>query len=143
MKRLRPAQLEQEIEEELRFHLEMRAQQNRAAGMSAEAAQAAALERFGNYQAVNAACRALARARLANSPARRILNSLILALFGGGVAVRWLSDAEVIQRCGTALLLIAVLWRLLLYVRLSSLVRKPITATPSSILPLDTQSFTS
>jgi putative ABC transport system permease protein len=48
--------LKQEIDEELRFHLEQRTAENIAAGMSPEAAAQAARRRFGNLQSVREAC---------------------------------------------------------------------------------------
>src|SRR3990172_1189452 len=39
---------DRDLEEEMRFHLEMKAQQNREAGMDAEEARYAAQRRFGN-----------------------------------------------------------------------------------------------
>ena len=44
----RRRQLDRELEDELRFHLEMREQQNRDAGMSPEEAHRTALRQFGN-----------------------------------------------------------------------------------------------
>jgi putative ABC transport system permease protein len=41
-----------DVSDELRFHLEMRAEEGRRAGLSAREANAAALERFGEYQPV-------------------------------------------------------------------------------------------
>jgi predicted permease len=48
---LRPARVSDEIEEELRYHINARTADNVAAGMSREAAQADALRRFGNTAA--------------------------------------------------------------------------------------------
>jgi predicted permease len=47
----------QEIDEELRFHLEQRTAENAAAGMSADEAAREARKRFGNFQAVREQCR--------------------------------------------------------------------------------------
>lgn len=135
MKRLRPEQIEREIEEELRFHLEMRAEQNRTAGMSAEAAQADARERFGDYEAVKSQCHEIVQETLANSPARRSLNAFIWMMHGGGWALRFLSDIDTVQQCGNVLIVISVMWRLLVYMRLSGLLRKPV-ALPTA-LPLE------
>ena len=46
-----------EIDEELRFHLEQRAAENMAAGLSPDAAARAARKRFGNLQNVREECR--------------------------------------------------------------------------------------
>ena len=49
--------LERDLEEELRFHLEMRAADLGASGLDAPAAQAAASRRFGSALAVKERCR--------------------------------------------------------------------------------------
>ena len=49
--------VKQEIDEELRFHLEQRAAENIAAGMSAEEAAREARKRFGNLQSIREECR--------------------------------------------------------------------------------------
>jgi predicted permease len=54
---LRKRSVEQEMEEELRFHLRMRAEENVRRGMTAEEAERAALESFGSWVRVREACR--------------------------------------------------------------------------------------
>jgi hypothetical protein len=54
---LRPA-VKQEIDEELRFHLEQRTADNIAAGLAPENAAREARKRFGNLQSVREECRA-------------------------------------------------------------------------------------
>jgi gamma-glutamyl:cysteine ligase YbdK (ATP-grasp superfamily) len=49
--------LERDLEEELQFHLAMRAEKNRASGIEANDAQAAARQRFGNVTLVKEDCR--------------------------------------------------------------------------------------
>src|SRR6059036_1384084 len=49
--------VKQEIDDELHFHLQMREQENRRAGMSPEQAAAEARRRFGNVQSVREECR--------------------------------------------------------------------------------------
>ena len=53
----RSRQVNREIDEELRFHLEQRAVENAAAGMSQEAAARDARRRFGNVQSIREQCR--------------------------------------------------------------------------------------
>lgn len=127
----RPEQIECEIEEELRFHLEMRAKENLAAGMSAAEAEADAQQRFGDYEAVKTQCRAIAREKLAHSLPRRIFNGLIWIMHGCGLTLRFLSDIDTVQQCGTILIVISVTWRLLLYVRLRGLLRQPVDRPPA------------
>jgi len=54
---LRRGRLERDLEDELRFHVSMREQQCRAAGLGPEAARQAARRRFGNTLALREACR--------------------------------------------------------------------------------------
>jgi len=138
MKRLRREHIEREIEEELRFHLEMRAHQNRTAGMSTEAAEADAHQRFGDFEAVKSQCREITKERLAHSPARRILSTLIWLMTGSGLTLRFLSDVHSVQQCGEVLVMISLTWRLLLYLRLGGLARKPEMVHASSTFPLVT-----
>ncbi len=55
----RRREVKQEIDEELRFHLEQRTAENIAAGMAPEAAAREARKRFGNLQSVREKCRDL------------------------------------------------------------------------------------
>ena len=59
----RPARLEEELDDELRFHLDMRTEQLVAAGMTPAAARAEALRQFGNLTRVAAECHAIDRRR--------------------------------------------------------------------------------
>ncbi len=52
----------QEIDEELRFHIDQRTAENIAAGMSPEEAEREARKRFGNMQSVREECREVHRA---------------------------------------------------------------------------------
>ena len=134
MKRFRRRIIERDIEEELRFHLEMRAQQNRASGMSGDDAETDALKRFGDYNAVKAQCNEITRDRLANSPARRILTTLVWIMLGSGITLKLLSDIPAVSQCGTVLIMISLMWRLLLYLRQNGLARRePILHSASSI----------
>ncbi|HEY0324287.1 MAG TPA: ABC transporter permease [Pyrinomonadaceae bacterium] len=54
---LRKASVEREMEEELRFHLRMRAEENVRRGMTKEEAQRAALRSFGSWTRIKEACR--------------------------------------------------------------------------------------
>src|SRR2546427_5821439 len=51
--------VKEEIDEELRFHVEMRTAENAAAGMSPEEAPREARRRFGNVQSIREECRDL------------------------------------------------------------------------------------
>jgi predicted permease len=57
---LEPREVEAEIDEEIRYHLEMRAREYRARGASNDAAEELARRRFGDVSRVRAECRSLA-----------------------------------------------------------------------------------
>jgi putative ABC transport system permease protein len=54
---LRKGSVEREMEEELRFHLRMRAEENARRGMTPEEAERAALRSFGSWERIREACR--------------------------------------------------------------------------------------
>src|SRR5262245_26067493 len=66
-----------EIEDELQFHIEMRARDNIAAGMSPEDAVADAMRRFGDFDQIRAVCEEIKKERLA----------VIMKVIKGGVWV--------------------------------------------------------
>src|SRR5512145_809554 len=53
--------VEDEVDAELAFHVEMRSREYEARGMTAADAREAAIRRFGNIHRVNATCRSLGR----------------------------------------------------------------------------------
>src|SRR5688572_13041941 len=55
--------VEQEVDSELAFHLEMRAREYVARGMDPDDARAEALRRFGNVDQINETCRDIGRRR--------------------------------------------------------------------------------
>jgi putative ABC transport system permease protein len=55
--------VEQEVDSELEFHIEMRTRDNMARGMDREAARAEAMRRFGDVGRINEACRDIGRRR--------------------------------------------------------------------------------
>jgi hypothetical protein len=58
VKRLRTAhELEQELDDELQFHIEMQTEQNIGSGMAPRAARTAALRRFGGIEQIKEQCR--------------------------------------------------------------------------------------
>ena len=56
-----------DVDDELAFHLAMRVDEFRRAGLSADEAEAAAMRRFGDLAAIRAECRELGRRRAARS----------------------------------------------------------------------------
>lgn len=103
-----------EVEDELQFHIEMLERKYAQDGMSAAAAKAAALRRFGSLEKAMKQCVDI---RKRNSLLRRVLktSSIILALTG--LTIRILSSERNLDHVGDVLIMIAVFGRLLLYVR--------------------------
>lgn len=108
------AKLERDIEDELRFHIEMRAKENERGGLPPDEAQAEALSRFGDYEQIKAACREISQAKEFSMPA---LKGFIWVMLGVGLTLRLGGDLSQLHKVGEVLIVIAVLWRLLLYLR--------------------------
>src|SRR5215472_15797216 len=66
----RKNEMDEELREELEFHLEREAERNEAAGMSKEEAQRAALVEFGGAEKVKEECRDTRRVNLAHNLAQ-------------------------------------------------------------------------
>src|ERR1051326_2288396 len=111
------AAAERELDEELRFHLEMRAADNVAAGMSPEEAAADARHRFGDVGRIKKLCR---EAGGDKAPRKVLLVSLWLAVVCGAAlwANRGMAQVSVL---GEMLVLTAVLCRLLVAIRATRL----------------------
>lgn len=103
-----------EVEEELRFHLEMLELKYAQQGISVADARAAALKRFGNLAAVKQQCVHISRR---NSLLRRILKIALIVIALTGLSIRILSRDPNIAHIGDTLIMIAIAGRLLLYVR--------------------------
>lgn len=103
-----------DVEEELRFHVEMLERKYAGDGMCAEESKAAALKRFGDLEKVKKQCVEISSR---NTLARRVLklSSILIAL--AGLAIHLLSTDDKVARIGSVLIMIAVTGRLLLYVR--------------------------
>ena len=112
-----------DVEEELQFHIDMLARKFTQHGMSAADAKAASLRRFGNLERVRKQCVAISRR---NSPLRRVLKTFSILLVLTGLAIHILGSEYKVARIGHGLIAIAILGRLLLYVR---------GLSPSSFLP--------
>lgn len=76
-------QIQAEIREELEFHIEMRAADNTAAGMSPHAAREDALRRFGNVERIERTCRTILAGE--QIMLQRLQAALTLALLGAVV----------------------------------------------------------
>ena len=134
-KRFDRAQIEREIEEELRFHVELLTEEHLRQNASLLEAEAAALRRFGNIQQIKDQCVEISERQ---SPLMRTLKSLLIPVFLFGVLLRVLSTEIHVLRIGDLLIFVAILGRLLLYVRClnpSSFRSKP--ETSSSLMLTD------
>ena len=106
--------IEREIEEELRFHLELLTEQNLQQEMSLAQAKDAALKRFGNVELIKDQCVEISRT---NRPLIRALKFLIVLVFLFGVVVRVFATELNIRHLGDILILVAVSGHLFFYVR--------------------------
>jgi hypothetical protein len=103
-----------EVEDELQFHIEMLERKYAEDGMSAAAAKAAALRRFGSLERAMKQCVDI---RSRNSLLRRVLKTLLILLGLSGFLIRILSSDLRVDQVGDVLIMIAIAGRLLLYVR--------------------------
>jgi hypothetical protein len=103
-----------EVEDELRFHIEMLERKYAQDGMSAVAAKAAALRRFGSLERAMKQC---VNIRSRNSLLRRVLKTSLILLGLIGLSLRMLGSDLNIHHIGDILIMIAISGRLLLYVR--------------------------
>ena len=103
-----------EVEDELQFHIEMLERKYVQDGMSAAAAKAAALRRFGSLEKAMKQCVDI---RSRNSLRRRVLKTALILLGLTGLSMRLLSSEITVDHMGDVLIMIAIAGRLLLYVR--------------------------
>jgi hypothetical protein len=121
---------EREVDEELRFHLELLTEALLQQDMSPEEANAAALKRFGNVEQIKDECVEISRK---NHPSIRALKSFLILVFLVGVLVRVFSTEFHVTRVGDVLIAVGILGRLWVYVRglnPSSFISKPETLSP-------------
>jgi hypothetical protein len=129
-KRFDSEQIRGELEEELRFHLELLTEALLQQDMSQEEANAAALRRFGNVDQIRSQCVQISRR---NRPVIRALKSFLILVFLMGVLVRIFSPEYHVTHVGDILIAVGILGRLLVYVRglnPSSFLSKPETSSP-------------
>ena len=103
-----------EVEEELRFHVEMLERKYARTGMPAAEAKAAAARRFGNFERTMKQCVAISRR---SSLRIRLLKTFLVLIGLAGLSIRVLSSDLKVEHIGGTLMLIAISGRLLLYVR--------------------------
>ena len=113
-KRFDRREVEREVENELRFHLELLTEENLRRGMSLKEAEKEARMRFGNVERIKNQCVEISER---SRPAMRVLKLLLVVIFLGGVLAR-ISSADIYGRqIGNMLMAIAALGGLLLYIR--------------------------
>ena len=86
--RRRPDEMVREVEAELRFHIEMRTRANVEQGMSADDAQRAALQSFGDFERVRNNCCEIRRSLPFDSTPLRMGLHITIAVLAG-LAALW------------------------------------------------------
>ena len=82
-----PEEIADEVEAELRFHVQMRTNANIEQGMAPHEAQLAARESFGDFDEIKASCCEIKRSFTFDSKALRMGVYIALACLAGGVAL--------------------------------------------------------
>jgi hypothetical protein len=113
-KRLDSRAVEREVEEELRFHLEMLAKDHCQQDVSITEARAFALKRFGNVERIKDECIEISSR---NHPLKRLFKSFLILTFLVGIFVHIFGTHFKIVRVGDVLMAVAIMGRLFLYVR--------------------------
>jgi hypothetical protein len=114
--RFDPDQTRREIDEELRFHIDLLTDEHCLLDVPLAEARDAALRRFGNVEQIKNECVEISRRR---HPAIRLLKSFLLLVFLAGVLVRVFSPEYHLTRVGDILMAVGALSRLWLYIRLN------------------------
>lgn len=104
-----------EIDDELRFHIEMRTRDNIALGMSQEGAEADAKRRFGDFDQIRATCEEIRKERQAGF--MKLAKGLSWITLWFGLALQMGAQLITMRLVGQYLTIIAVLWLLLIYLR--------------------------
>jgi hypothetical protein len=113
---------DREIDEEIGHHIEMLARKNIESGASPEEARRAALRRFGDLDRVKKSCRQV-KGHYRAERLRKAGKLLAWPLIAYGLVLRYMGAGEYVAHIGTLLIVIAVLWRLFLYVKRASAFR--------------------
>lgn len=105
---------EREVENELRFHLELLTEENLRRGMTLKEAEKEASKRFGSVERIKNQCVEISER---SRPLMRALKFFLVVVFLGGVLTRIVSADIYGRQIGNMLTAIAVLGGLLIYVR--------------------------
>lgn len=106
--------IEREVEEELRFHLDLLTEQHLQHADTLEEARAFALRRFGDVEQVKDECVEISKR---NRSFMRALKSFLILVFLAGIFVRIFGTELHVDRVGQMLMAIGAMGRLFLYVR--------------------------
>ena len=82
-----PDEIADEVEAELRFHVQMRTQANIEEGMTSDEAQLAARQSFGDFDRIKVSCCEIKRGLPFDLKALRMGLYIAIACFAGGVAL--------------------------------------------------------
>src|SRR5215510_10904025 len=104
-----------EIEDELRFHIEMRTRDNIAAGMSPEDAVADAMRRFGDFNLIRSNCEEIRKERM--DGVMKLARVFCWIMFGCGVTLEMTAQLVTMRLVGQFLIIISTLWLLLIHLR--------------------------
>ncbi|MFY9618525.1 MAG: permease prefix domain 1-containing protein [Pyrinomonadaceae bacterium] len=112
--RFNSQQAKHEIEDELRFHLDLLTDEHCRQAMTPDEARSKAEERFGNFDQIRDECVEISTR---SSLQTRALKWLLILIFLTGVVVHGLAIEYRVTRIGDLLMMIGLLGRLLVYVR--------------------------
>ena len=129
--RLDNQQARREVEEELRFHLDLLTDEHCRQGTPPDEARIKAEERFGNFEQIRDQCVEIS---MRNGLQTRALKCLLILIFLTGVLVHILATEYHVTRIGNLLMMIGLLGRLLVYVR--SLQRSRLLSDATDTSPL-------
>ena len=107
-------QAKREIEDELRFHLDLLTEEHCRQAMTPDEARSRAEERFGSFEEIRDECVEISTR---NNLQTRVLKCLLILIFLTGALVHGLAMEYRVTRIGDLLMMIGLLGRLLVYVR--------------------------
>ena len=108
------AEIERQVEEEMRFHCEMLTEEYMLSGLTEEAALAAARRRFGDIERVQDEC---AQIKRRSRPIMRLLKLFLLLFFVSGFCLRMVVVELPFKQLADVMMATGVLGHVLLYLR--------------------------
>lgn len=109
-----PKRASREIDEELRFHIDLLTEECLQRNMTLDDARVAALKHFGDVEVIRNQC---AQIKQRNNPITRTLKLFLIVVFFAGVFIRIVAPEYHMTRVGDILMAVGVLGRLWFYVR--------------------------